>query len=242
MWFFAEINRNTEMLVDLVSDKDVFQIAKIIGAEGDNYICSRISFELAVHDGSCNIFKSISAGEPILVQAFDVLNEKFILDNKDSRTKLRLEKVTKKLKDIDKLLNYGDVKDLLVNSEDLKKQDIASFKSTSLSIQGVISNLLYNSNKHRKKVNYRWGKLGAYKSFLVSLADLYCELTGEPFTVDFYKGKMDGSWEPITKGTEFLYEFHVILNKIAKIYSCKPFTDSNFKNTCSKIRTSLNRL
>lgn len=235
MWFYAEVNKNPELLIGIVSEEDVLRIACKIGKENDEYARSRISFELALSRDSG---EADNTKEPLLAQIYDVLDETFLKSKEDSSEKQKIEQLYSSLGKICSITEDQRVYNLLLNCDENIYQSLDEFKKHAASIQKTIETLLHDSHHYRKKLHNTWGEkwstLSRYKKFLYRCALLYCELTGEKFTVDFHKNS------PNSPGTRFLYEFHKILNQIAKLYSCKQYTDSNFATACKHIRKSVN--
>ena len=222
----------------MVSHDDVIRIADIINAENDKWICFRISYELALDgDSGCD-----DQTEPLLVRGIEAINEKLVLSKDYEIRKCKLKKISKNLESIKTELSDRDLADILDFALD-EKQNLNTdhFVEHIECIQKSIELLLFDNRKNRKLKNKDWGDLGYYKVFIADVINLYTSLTGLEFKVDFLPNSIKGSWEPLTSAGLFVYQFHLILNKVAKAYSCEPFTDANFKNTCSAVRTEINR-
>lgn len=238
MWFYAEINRNPEPLIGVVSNEDVLRIARIIKKDDDEYICSRISFELTLDNSLGENFEN---KEPILAKVLDVIGETFLSNKKDTIQKTNFKNLLVHLSKAHNLIEDKNTHDLIVSSENLSVDDLKHFKEISALIQNTLDGFLHNSHKYRKKLNKGWGTLGRYTDFLKECAILYTELTGHDFTAHFNRDNAKGICEPLTEGTLFLYEFHKILNNISNIYSCKVFTDNNFASACNAIPKKSNK-
>lgn len=241
MWFYAEISKNPEPLQNLANQEDVLRIAKIIKAQDDDFVCSRISFELALGGNSGENPNQPPTREPLLTVAFDILNEKYLLDKNGTKIKSDLENLVKNLNEVGSLISRKDISDILIHSGEFTEQDFLLLKKLIGADKNKIFTPLYDLNQYRKQQHKGWGKLGYYRIFLEKTAELYTELSGKDFTSDF--GESDtGKWLPASDGAAFLGEFHKILNRFATTYGADPFTDKNLKNTSNEIRTKRNSL
>ncbi len=251
MWFYAEINKNPELLQNLVTQNDIISIAKTIDAENNEYICSRISFELTLGGNSGESPYSSPSRTPLLLVCFDVLDEKFFIEKKETTIKQKLEELQYYLHHVNELLGEKDIVDILLHSDMYTDLEIAQLKHLSSKTKDDFSYLLFDLNKHKFDINQLrkktmswgkpWGKLGFYSIYVEKVADLYAELSGKDFTSDFEENHY-GAWGPATEGTRFLCKFHEIINRIAIAYKIKPFTDKNLKTASNAMRTQLNSL
>ncbi len=245
MWLDAEINRNPELLENIINEGDVLRIAETINAQNDQNTLSRIRFELALGGNSGENPKESPSREPLIVTSFNVLDEKFLLDKRDTKIKSDLESLVKHLNALDTLINREDISEILVHSGQFTGENLKLLKTLICAKEEQVFFPLYDQYSYRKERNKKWGsswtKLSFYEIFLEKTVALYTQLTGENFKSDFISNHYN-IWEPTTEGTRFSYEFHKILNNFATSYDIQPFTNKNFKNTCNKIRTKINSL
>lgn len=239
MWFYTKTFHNLEPLQNLVCQKDVIRIASIINAQQNEWICSRIGYELAL-DGDSGYDTQT---EPLLIRGIEAISESFFLSNDYQVIKKKLEKISRALKKTKEALSDCEIIDVINGTLD-KKQNLNTNDLVDQieCYQKAINTLLFDSRNNKKQKNKDWGNLGYYKVYISDVIHLFTSLTGKKFTVDFALGDNNKGWKATTDAGLFVYEFHLILNKVAKAYSCNPFTDSNFKNTCSEIRKKLNCL
>lgn len=235
MWFAAKIEQNPELLIGIVSENDVLRIANEIDAANDEHILSRISFEIGLDGDSGEDPYNAPIREPMITMCFNILDEKYLLDQKDTPAKSKLEKVMKHLNGLEKLIKQKDVAEILIHSGQFTEEQIALLKVLTCAEKEGIFLPLYDLNAINKQRHERWGKSGYYKRYIKKAAHLYFELTGRSFTSDFTKSHY-GEWQTATEGTRFVLGFNEILNRISKTYGGKAYSMSNFKTACDESR------
>jgi|GEM_PF-5970035 len=244
-WFDAEIRRNPELLIGMITEDDVIRVAGTINAQNDPQILSKIRFELALGGNSAEPPNERQTREPLIVTSFDVLDEKFLLEKEHTKIKSDLENFVKNFNELDALISREDICEILVHSGQFTDENIKLLKTLICGKEEKLFYALDNQYRYRQKRNKKWGeswtKLSSYQIFLEKTIALYTQLTGENYTSDFVRNH-NNIWEPASEGTRFTYEVHKILNNFATSYNIQPFTDKNFKNTCNKIRTKINSL
>lgn len=241
MWFDALINKNPELLVGIVNYDDVKRIAKIINAEKDHFICKKISFEIGL-GGRYGVTKPDR--EPIIAMAFDIFDEKYLLEQKDKSIYTDLINLVNSMNKVSSLIKRDDIADILVHSGQFSREDFDQLKRILCPNREQVFWPLYDLYSQRRAKYKSWGiswtKNSYYSRFIEKVVQLYIMITGEPFVCQFERGKGNIVWDPITPGPTFVKEFHDILNRIALAYKITPFSDKTLKHACEENRKQIN--
>jgi hypothetical protein len=253
MWFYAELERNPEILMDIVSEKDVSKIASIIGEENDDCVCSRISFELALGGDSGESSYEQPIRQPLIALTLDVLDEKFLRDQEYNSVKVDLEKFMKTLNELGDLINREDIFDILLYSNQFAQDELLTLKRLTSPDKETVFEPLFDANTYKRESirNWnniqkekgsgsrqgKWRKTEYYYIFIKEVGRLYSDLVGKAPAFYFDRTDRNREWQPISKGAQFLFEFHCILNRLVERCSCKPFTDKEFKSACEASRS-----
>lgn len=198
----------------LITMEDVLNITKIIGASEDEYIKSRISYELLLSEESPD-FRSTQI--PLIMDVVQVIEEHSFHKNKiDSKKK-------------------EDIKcSIQLIRQQLEGDNLTKFNQSVKVLETEDIYHMFDPNDFDEGRYRVSGKTIFHRVFIARCAILYSELTRKKFTVEF--SSLKTGQEPLTKGACFALEFHNILNRIALKNSYPTFSNSTFISSCENAR------